>query len=428
MEQGLLAGIQGFNPADFAVSDEERKKLLLGNLLLGLGAGAFNANKGNWLGAAGSGAIQGMQLGQQALSQAQAAKLDKLKAASGFMDLTQKKQAYMDDQAYREAAAKYQPSDPQQGASPPSEYERVKQRIRYLEASNVPQKYIDAEYAKLEKLAPKYKGMETVMGPDGKPTLLQTYENQAPTPMQGFQPKPDITMQDFGGSIGAIDKLRVQNGQMFGKTATPGEVLSNEVARGNLDVNRGQLQVSRDRLAMEAGNQGNSKASELRKEFNALPQVKAYGEVQPVLQSAREAAKTNTAAADLNLIYAAAKIMDPGSVVRESETSMVVKAGSPAERLKGQFSYIVGGGRLTPEARAQLMTQIESRAGGFEAGYQNARKVYEGVASKNNIPGDQVFIEPFATANQQSAPKPQQGGLTPAEAAELAALKKKYNR
>lgn len=267
---GLL-DIPGFDPAEFQVSDEERKKLLIGNILLGISAGAFNSNKGNQLGALGSGLLQGAMMGQRALSDAQAAKLDKLKAASGFMDFAEKKRNYMGEQAYNTAMGAFQPSNmpnlpslaptPENvaAARPPTEADRVQQRIRYLEENkakmNIPQKYIDAEYARLEKLAPKYKGMETVMGPDGKPMLVQTYENQAPTPITQYQPKPDITMQDFGGSVGAIDRLRVQNGQMFNKTPTPGELLSNDIAQKNYGISAAHLKLAQDKASQEKGEQ-----------------------------------------------------------------------------------------------------------------------------------------------------------------------------
>lgn len=161
-------------------------------------------------------------------------------------------------------------------------------------------------------------------------------------------------------------------------------------------------QQGRDRVADARGNAPDvpKVSGELRKEFNQLPQVKSYGEVQPVIQSAREAVKDDTAAADLNIIYAAAKIFDPTSVVRESETTMVVNSGSPAQRFMGQWDYVAGGGRLTPQARKQLMAQIESRARGYESGYKAARKAYEGVASKVGADPAQVFIEPFAGSGQ----------------------------
>jgi hypothetical protein len=65
--------------------------------------------------------------------------------------------------------------------------------------------------------------------------------------LDNLRPVPDITMQDLGGSVQAIDKLMTPGGTMFPKTMTPDAVASNRVALGNLGL-------SRERLAMEKAN------------------------------------------------------------------------------------------------------------------------------------------------------------------------------
>lgn len=69
---GLLDGFDPatFDPSQFALPEEERKRLLLANMLIGLGGGLMSARGNNWMGAAGSGAVQGAMLGQQAVAQA----------------------------------------------------------------------------------------------------------------------------------------------------------------------------------------------------------------------------------------------------------------------------------------------------------------------------------------------------------------------
>lgn len=64
--------------------------------------------------------------------------------------------------------------------------------------------------------------------------------------------KPDIHFEDLGGKKQAIDRNRVQAGTIYDKTLTPGEVASNEVARGNLAVSQGQLGLARQRFALDA--------------------------------------------------------------------------------------------------------------------------------------------------------------------------------
>lgn len=228
---------------------------------------------------------------------------------------------------------------------------------------------------------------------------------------------PKLAQRDTGGHIENFNPYTAQAvGGAVQKTPTPEAVMTDtrtraEGAAGRAVTVRGQnLTDARaaESARIAASGKSAERVSDLRKEFNALPAVKAYDAVQPVLQSAREAASVDTGAADLNMIYAAAKIMDPTSVVRESETAMVIASGSPSERFLGQFNYVAGGGRLTAKARESLLAEIESRARGFESGYKATRKTYEGIADKGGLSKDEVFVQPFM--EPQSRAVPTEGG------------------
>lgn len=78
--------------AQYQLPDEERKRLLLGNMLLGLGGGLMNARRGNELGAAGSGAVQGAQLAQSAIADARKGRLEQF----GMAEHAQKMKAALD--------------------------------------------------------------------------------------------------------------------------------------------------------------------------------------------------------------------------------------------------------------------------------------------------------------------------------------------
>lgn len=183
-------------------------------------------------------------------------------------------------------------------------------------------------------------------------------------------------------------------------TATPGDLLTDRRTREEGALNRGVTmrgqdltdQRSRDQNNIEAGKRVQSGVEGLRKEFNALPEVKNYKEVLPIMQSVRNA--PDTPAGDIDLIYGVGKVMDPNSVVREGEMGLVIKSGSPAQRLQGYLNYLKGNGRLTPEQRQELLAIMESRTAGLRANYANARKTYETAADRQGLPKDQVFIEP----------------------------------
>ena len=99
----------------------------------------------------------------------------------------------------------------------------------------------------------------------------------------------------------------------------------------------------------------------LRKEFNALPEIKDYTEITQrfqMMQEAMEEAKTtkNFVAVDQALISTFNKITDPDSVVRESEYARTASDLSLLNRLKGKIAKLgEGGPGLTPEDRKAIV-------------------------------------------------------------------------
>ncbi len=88
--------------AQYALPDEERKRLLLGNVWLGIGGGLMSGKRGNEIGAAGSGAVVGAQMGQQAVNDARANQFAGLKTRMGLQEYIDKEKARKqesDDQA-----------------------------------------------------------------------------------------------------------------------------------------------------------------------------------------------------------------------------------------------------------------------------------------------------------------------------------------
>lgn len=162
--------------------------------------------------------------------------------------------------------------------------------------------------------------------------------------------------------------------------------------------------------------QGFEVESDLRDKFNALQPVKNFREVVPIYQSMKDAATRDNPAADLNIVYGVAKIMDPASVVREGETQMAVATGSPAERLLGTFNYVAGGGRLTPEVREALLKEAESRFQGHQNAYIQTRDQYQdlaksyGVDPKRSIIDIRLPEQPDAGQQGGGKPAPGQGG------------------
>lgn len=200
---------------------------------------------------------------------------------------------------------------------------------------------------------------------------------------------------NLGGKTTFVDKYNPP--AELAHTNTPDSLLTDARSRSEGALNRGvsvrgqDLTNARaaDQNAIAGANKNVQLTEGIRKEFEGLPEVKSYKAVIPITESARKA--PNTPAGDIDLIYAVGKVMDPGSVVREGELNLVIKAGSPAQKFQGLVNYVQGGGRLAPAQRKELMAALDNRVGEIKTQYDNAKNSYSTILNLQGIDPNQVF-------------------------------------
>jgi hypothetical protein len=115
-------------------------------------------------------------------------------------------------------------------------------------------------------------------------------------------------------------------------------------------------------------------------QFDSEPVVKNYSVIQEGYNYATSLGnKANpTSTDDQALIYAFAKVMDPNSVVRESEydtvqkysQSAIQRGWADAKRMAQNVAF------LTPEARKQMVETIKQKYTTSEQNYKNVRDEY----------------------------------------------------
>jgi hypothetical protein len=232
----------------------------------------------------------------------------------------------------------------------------------------------------------------------GKPTLVFTSKSGKIKPV-GADPTPKLTPVDRGNAVEMVDELNTQPGASFSKSMTPGQVAENKIAQANLGLRAEQNRIAADANAAtrevgggQAARETGKLVADLRKEVNALPQVKNYNAVVPIIKSAETA--PDTKAGDLQLIYGVGKILDPDSVVREGEMVLVTKTGSPAQRIMGYMNYLRGRGQLTPEHRKQLREMLKGRVDELKRSRDAAVSPYSRQADMMKLPKDQIFEPP----------------------------------
>lgn len=155
-----------------------------------------------------------------------------------------------------------------------------------------------------------------------------------------------------------------------------------------------EFKQAEEKRKQEAGQSEKTFGQEkqVRGEYESQPAVKSYRIVVPMLESAKDAVTRPTRAADLNLVYAFAKLMDPDSVVRESETAGVVATASVADRVAGYVNQLNGQAMLSPETRAKLMDELQSRFVSLKESNDVLASQYTDIARAYGLDPSRVVI------------------------------------
>lgn len=269
-----------------------------------------------------------------------------------------------------------------------SEYTRLMGIAKDLEKRGLVD-YAQQYYDKATKAMPELKDTKTLTK-DGQRVTVNFYKDGTQEVVPFGPDKEKLHFAD-NGQFSGIGLDPFSGGVISGgvrKEQSPDSIASNALTRRGQDLTDAR---SRDANAITSGNKQLDLAQGIRKEFASLPEVKKYKEVIPVVESARNA--PDTPAGDFALIYGVGKALDPESVVREGEMNMVMKAGSPAQRVQGYLNHLRGKGRITPQMRQELMQILDQRAGEYASQYEAQKATYSGIAEKAGVGLDQVFTD-----------------------------------
>jgi hypothetical protein len=116
---------------------------------------------------------------------------------------------------------------------------------------------------------------------------------------------------------------------------------------------------------MTGGQKGFENEMKLKGEFKSEPVYKAYQEMQSAYGQITDSLKSNSPAGDLAAATKFMKLLDPGSVVRESELAMAMSASGALDRARNYAELRISGKKLTPDQRKdfqQLSDQLFTTA------------------------------------------------------------------
>lgn len=140
-----------------------------------------------------------------------------------------------------------------------------------------------------------------------------------------------------------------------------------------------------------------AREGDLRKEYNSLPDIKAFNEVNTAYNQIKVATQRPSPANDLAAATKFMKLLDPNSVVRESELIMAVQASGLYDRLANTGNRILNGEKLTPtqrkdffDAATQFFKIAEDKKRAIDTQYTNIG-IESNLNYKNVIPGIKTF-------------------------------------
>ena len=151
------------------------------------------------------------------------------------------------------------------------------------------------------------------------------------------------------------------------------------------------------------------RADKLRDEYNTL--TKDFRTVQDAYSKIRST--SDTGAGDMSLLYSYVKLLDPGSVVRESEFATAAASGSYGERVQGAVQRILTGQRLPATLRDAFKSEADSIYLAQKSGADRMKENYTDLAGRYGIDPKDVIQDYSTDAKKRrksdTVPKPPPG-------------------
>lgn len=159
-----------------------------------------------------------------------------------------------------------------------------------------------------------------------------------------------------------------------------------------------QAALARENRMMAKMNQpttGSSKdESMLRKEFLGHPVIKSFKDIDGAAKAAINN-DASTGPAQQALVFQFSKILDPQSVVRETEYAMSAANAGEINQARQLLTKMQTGQMLTNDQVSMMKNVVKNLYGSYRKTYDNTKKTYGDLAKRKNIMAENVTIDPY---------------------------------
>lgn len=171
-----------------------------------------------------------------------------------------------------------------------------------------------------------------------------------------------------------------------------------------------QKRAGASSVSVNMGQKGLDNEFKLRGEFKGEPVYKAHQEMQSAYSQIKQSLAAGTPAGDLAGATKLMKLLDPGSVVRESELGMAMAASGLLDRASNYANMIVTGQKLTPTQRKEFQQLADSLYGESVNQFNAKRSEYERLGGEYGLnAGRALGPNAAGVAPKSQAPKPANG-------------------
>ena len=138
-------------------------------------------------------------------------------------------------------------------------------------------------------------------------------------------------------------------------------------------------------VSVNTGQKGFDNTLKLRGDFRSEPIYKNHQDTESAHRQISSSLKMGSPASDLAAATKIMKILDPGSVVRESELAMAMAAVGVEDKIVNAIPMLLSGQKLTPTQRKDFQNLADKLYNESTKQYKAKRFEYENIAERNGL-------------------------------------------
>lgn len=236
----------------------------------------------------------------------------------------------------------------------------------------------------------------------------QAIATPQPTPMSQNDLMYERAMRNYqiafnAGQVEDATKFLEQANKLKPNAEIPADIRALEYVSGKKLQGTGQAGINAlhgyrksgaVNVSMDSGQKGFENESNLKKMFSGEPIYKDFADMQSAYKQVQSSLKQENPIGDVAAATKIMKLLDPGSVVRESELGISMAAAGKMDRLQNYVQNWTSGTKLTPTQRQDFQNLANELYAAAGQTYNMKRNEYAEFGSKYNLDASKALGAP----------------------------------